>query len=185
MGINTLPPVVQIVPNNLSLIASGSYSGTSVTFTGLSSYDDIWILYYGVGWTTQQYSYQIMTLNGDTSSNYLYTGNYWQYNGANTNGVGPVSSAGDTKFTNVYARLDGNNPTYYNYTGSYHLTNTKTTGYTSMTQSDYVRDDNYGPGYIFDILNGIYTVNSTINSITIGNISNLTYTGGTYKVYGA
>ena len=184
MGINTLPPVVQIVPNNLSLIASGSYSGTSVTFTGLSSYDDIWIIYYGVGWTTQQFSYQIMTLNGDTSSNYVYTGNYLGYNGSNINGFGVVSSTGDTKFTNNAARLDGG-ASYCNFSGSYHLTNTNTTGYTSMTQSDFVRDDAYGPGYYIDVLNGIYTVNSTINSITIGNIYNLTYTNGTYKVYGA
>jgi hypothetical protein len=185
MGINTLPPVVQIVPNNLSLIASGSYSGTSVTFTGLSSYDDIWILYYGVGWASTNYSYQIMTLNGDTSSNYVYTGNYWLWNGSNTAAANFVSSTGDTKFANNQARFDGPSGGSYGYVGSYHLTNTKTAGYTSMTQSDYVNDANVGSGYYFDVLNGIYTVNSTINSITIGNVSNLTYTGGTYKVYGA
>jgi hypothetical protein len=184
MGINTLPPVVQIVPSNLALIASGSFSGTSITLTGLSSYDDIWIFYYGAGWTVTTYSYQFLTLNGDTSSNYIYTGNWWLYNGSTTSQANSVSSTGDTKFLNSNARNDGGNISYYNYTGNYHLTNTKTAGYTSITQSDF--DNNFNNNGVYTtVLSGVYTVNSTINSLTIGNVTNNTYTGGTYKVYGA
>ena len=154
---------------NLTQVATGSLSGAAVTVTGLSSYSE---MYLTITATSAQNWGITLQLNGNTGSNYRRMEFY------NGSGGGAINSTVTTSMSlsgNWYA--SGNNTI----NASCQLSNTKTTGYTSLiSQAAYT--SLAGGGLAIAESFTVYEVSEAVSSLTI-NCDNGTFTGGTYRIW--
>ena len=180
MGLNTIPvPAGAITAGNVSLIASGSLSGSSLTLSGLSSYQilnlQIWGPQQGPDYpNTSWYWY----LNGDTSSVYQ----------ALAGGIDPAGTTyptgnGGATSGNISAQgpfsVNGYNARFFELS----LSNCKTLGYTTFDVFGFFQTSASNAAH--NQSSGAYKVNSTISSITFSSASGSSITLGTYTLYGA
>ena len=164
----------------LSLVASGSLSGTSVTLSSLSAYNDIWIQLIGAKPNSPNQDYFAFRVNNNSTTNYpIHL--MWQKNG---------TSSRDSNASSYSQFIIGNsseNQVFYNYAGAetfIHLTNCKATGFTTM-ETKQAHVDNSGT-IVLTWATGVYTVAETVSSIVLKWYTGTpTFAAGTYKVWAA
>lgn len=157
---------------SLSLIASGSLSGASLTLSSLSSYDYLVILFNGVWQSSGGIPYARINDNS--------TSNYW-YNGFAVRGGSSYTAQGagfDKISTGCYIG-SGNNANHIAYT----LSNAKSAAFTSFT-SVYTLQESGGSREGGTNMSGIYAVNEAVSSFKFYSGGG-TFSGGTYRIYGA
>jgi hypothetical protein len=153
---------------NLTQVATGSLSGAAVTVTGLSSYSE---MYLTITATSAQNWGITLQLNGNTGSNYRRMEFY----------VGAGGSAINSTVTTSMS-LSGNWYASQNNTinASCQLSNTKTTGYTSLiSQAAFT---SLSGGFAIAESFTVYEVSEAVSSLTI-NCDNGSFTGGTYRIW--
>jgi len=180
MGVNTIPaPAGAITAGNVSLLASGSLSGSSLTLTGLSNYQilnlQIWGPQQGPSYSSTSWYWY---LNGDTSSVYQALAGGFATSDSSPTGNGSATS------TNISAQgpfnVNGYNARFF----ELNLSNCKTLGYTTFDVFGFFQNNGSGtPGH--NQSSGAYQVNNTISSITFTSASGSSMTLGTYTLYGA
>ena len=170
----------------LTQIATGTLSGTSLSLTGLSSYDQLYLVIYGVNWSGGGTSYDRIRLNG-TANN--YAGSVWgTWGRASFSGSVPYGSA-----QNNFSSIAPNgtvggvvpNGTYGDSTQlSLALTNCKNAGRTSYDCYQAALDAT-GSYYWVGGQKGIWNTANTITSIDYTTTAGYTFTAGTYILWGA
>jgi hypothetical protein len=169
----------------LTQIATGTLSGTQLSLTGLSSYDQLYLVIYGTTWSTGQ-SYDRIRVNGSTN---VYAGNVWgtwatssfstsvPYGASNAgyNSIAPNATVGGL--------VPGGN---YGESSSWtlSLTNCKAAGRTSYDCYQAALDT-AGSKYWVGGQKGIVNTAAAISSLTYETNNGYTFTGGTYVLWGA
>ena len=156
---------------SLSQVASGTASGSSLSITGLSSYDQI--DFYITGVTQSNNENFLFTINSNTGSNYaqvvmIQKASTTDYT-FGTSGTSFLLTPNDAK-----GATQGNQALYVR------LTNCKSSGFTSVEYIHYFRDS-AGGGYI-NIQNGTYKVAEAVSSFQFTPASG-TISGGSYVVW--
>ena len=173
-------------PGNLAQIATGSFSGTSVTLSSLSSYSTLQLVISGVTWGTGNAQLYLL-MNNDSSSLYNYTGaGYYFYSTSPQISTGPINAVGATALS--FSCVGEQN--YSNGTNAFTATlnNTKTSGFTnySIVSAYYGVSAAFGAlGNNSANLQGIYTGSATISSLVLKTSLGYTFNGGTYTLWGA
>jgi hypothetical protein len=170
---------------NLTLITSGTLSGTSLSVSSLSSYTNIYIFFSDVSWATSG-SWMEARINGvststyRTSKNWLYTGNP---STASTGKAGKFGLATETGI--ILGEEETQNPSN-TVANAYvlNLYNCKNTGYTSYEGWGLYRDNGSGNINYIVTLNGIYENSETVSSLAFKNTNSYTFGGGSYRIYG-
>lgn len=164
-------------PGNTTLIASGSFNTTSLTFSGLSSYTNLTLImnapqqgpdYNDAAWYCK--------LNNNTSAVYNYQWGLFATSGPQSYGVANTSS---TKIPLTYDyTISGYN------TRQFHLSlyNCKNPGYT--TWDSWSQWQGSGWGGVFSNASGAYQVNEAISSLTFTSSTGATINSGSYYLYG-
>jgi hypothetical protein len=166
---------------NIVQIGSGSLSGTSLSITGLSTYSDIYLFIYNAGYTAITADYFTLTLNGDTTANYQING-VSALGGASGPGWNYFPTTSQTSIATV-SQAKGPMSTANGCYSYYHLTNAKSTGYTTVDAQMFYKDNQSGGQYT-DKITAIYTANATISSMTFSTTGAKTFSQGTYIIYG-
>ena len=158
---------------NYTLLNTGgtaTTSGSSVTVSGISGQDKLFIRFRGVS-TTAAFQYLYIRLNGDTGSNYYEAGvrsnteNFVYSHDSNAGTVFTVGRMGDT--------------TPYNADGGLHLWGCNSSGIKTMNY----QGGGLGNDVFLYSTNGYYNSSSTISSVTI--LTTGTFDAGTIYVYGS
>lgn len=160
---------------DLAQIATGSLTGTSISLTGLSSYSELILVLYSVGYTTGN-SQILFRVNGNTTSNYARIG-WVAYNSSNSSQF----SLTDSTF-----RFNGNaNSIYDNNSNTYtaKFTNCKTTGFTDM-ESNSAYDSSAGERGV-EYYRGVYKVSEAVSSLSVFISNGYTFNNGNYILWGA
>ena len=163
---------------NMAQIATGTFSGTSVTISSLSTYSELLLLCYGYTWGTGSANF-IVRVNNNSGANYDFFG---YYDNAGTSSS-KTAATGQTQFSNTYPESGMTNS---NTDGVFtlKLTNCKTTGFTDVDQKSifYRSADSkyYSQNY-----KGIYKVSEAVSSLVLTNSAGYTFNAGTYTLYGA
>jgi hypothetical protein len=158
----------------IAQIATGTLSGSSVTISSLSSYNDIWIRLLNVNPSQASVTF-IRPNNNTTAANYVQVGGYAA---AGATGVFTTSGFGAIGY-NVQTDLHA---TSINNAGVIHLSNCKNAGFTTFDST--VSYNNSANTIHFEQTQGIYLVSEAVSSIVIAP-SGGTYDGGTYTIWGA
>ncbi len=161
---------------DLVQIATGSMSGTSVSITGLSTYNDIYIQVYNAG-CSSDYSYR-MRINSNTGNNYDMTAIGINRAAANDTATNAISN--DYIQWQFISFSIANNSNMNNFV---RLSNCKSAGFTQF--SGIWGAPKEGTSSISTAsVSGIYKVSEAVSSIQL-----ITSTGswnaGTYVVWGA
>jgi hypothetical protein len=153
----------------IAQIATGSLSGSSVTISSLSSYDDLFLAVWGVDGVSAPLR---LRPNGSTSAIYQYQGN-----AGTASEVKRIQQTANDQFDTYYSlRSTGAENAF-----TYHLTNCKSAGFTNVAfTAGY---DNSSAVGAFDNFQGIFKSAATISSLVISVAG--TFTGGTYTLWGA
>lgn len=159
----------------LSLVTSGTLSGSTVTISSLSSYDQLYFLIYDV--TQSVDSQLILRINGSSSSIYNRT--------AQLSRLGGTSGSVFTGYADGITMSPGG--TGYDSAGTNgamaSFTNCKNAGYTRYQAQSGFRE-NAGSLVYVQLTDGVFESNAAVSSMSI--ISNgSSFTGGSYYVYGA
>jgi hypothetical protein len=156
----------------ISEIASGTPSGSSLSITGLSNYDQIDFFVYSLTHTINDNL--LFRINSNTGGNYAQ-------------GV-MIQKGSTTDFTRGTAETsflltpnDAKGATQSNHVLWVRLTNCKSTGFTSAEYNHYYRDS-AGGGYI-NMQMGTYKVAEAVSSIQLV-VASGSFNGGSYVVYG-
>ena len=179
MGLSQTPQA--IVPASLGtgplgLIAEGTLSGASVSFTGLSSYSELILVLSAVTFLSN--STPGIRLNSNTGNNYSFAQSY-MYNASS--GTGGSSFSDGTNF--IASTLDVAAESNSANTYQWKFTNCKSTGFT-----DFVGTNNFfgvSSAYSHVDIRGVYKVNEAISSLSLQVRSGYNFTGGTYRLWGA
>lgn len=162
---------------NLALITSGSMSGSSVTLSSLSSYSELYLIFY-IDITTGTNFF--LRINGNTGSNYDYS----------VVSVPNNSSYGAQVYQNntgTYIPLGAANVGGSNDQNCWQirLHDTKSTGYTQVDFTSGYTAQYLGSAAMATAGQGIYKQNESVSSITLGLGSGSFQSGCTYKLFGA
>jgi len=156
----------------MSEIATGTPSGSSLSITGLSNYDQIDFFVYSLTHTINDNL--LFRINSNTGGNYAQ-------------GV-MIQKGSTTDFTRGTAETsflltpnDAKGATQSNHVLWVRLTNCKSTGFTSAEYNHYYRDS-AGGGYI-NMQMGTYKVAEAVSSIQLV-VASGSFNGGSYVVYG-
>jgi hypothetical protein len=171
----------------LTQIATGTLSGTSLSLTGLSSYDQLYLVIYGVNWSGGGTGFDRIRLN-NTANN--YAGSVWgTWGRATYNGAAVPYGSAQNSFSSIAPNgtVGGVVPN-----GSYGdstqltlaLTNCKAAGRTSYDCYQAALDAT-GTYYWVGGQKGIWNTANTISTIDYTTTSGYTFTGGTYILWGA
>ena len=155
----------------ISQIATGSLSGSSVTISSLSSYDDLYLTVYGV--TLSANNKVWLRINNSSSAFYTLQGNAGTAAEAKR-----VNKVNDSEFSPYYGlrNVGGENAL------TYRLTNCKNAGFTNVAAVfGYDNDTAVGA---FESWQGIFTSAVAVSSLVILPQSG-TFSGGTYILWGA
>jgi hypothetical protein len=165
---------------NTSLITSGTItSGTSLTLSSLTSYDQLFLVMANL--TTATAGSQLdMRINGVTTSVYA-SGQIENRLGSTNAGTGGTS-AGDSRF------LFGMNYGWKNNNQNgilFSLTNCKSaSGFTNVAVNGTWEHFNTTDRIIYTA-NNVFASNATVSSISLFWEDGYSFTGGTYRLYGA
>jgi len=154
----------------LTQVATGTFSGTSVTLSGLSSYNYLYLTIVGVDWATAA-SKLVLRVNGNSGTNVdqigtLVTTPLWVTN----------QTSIDLQFSSQ-TKPSGNTSNAW----GIQLSNCKNAGFT---------DFNWSGGYSYTTAwmiaegTGIYKVSETVSSLVLSNAGGYTFNAGTYTLYG-
>jgi hypothetical protein len=160
--------------STLSLIASGTLSGSSVTFSSLSAYDDIVVMILPLNLSTgAQFRCRI---NNDSSAKYEGYGTLVQEGGTTT-----LHWLDDATELATYENVKSG---YTNSNLFFRFTNCKSaSGFTNFEmQGTFVRNSN--SANMSQNYQGVFEVAATVSSIVVAPTSG-TFTAGNYRVYGA
>ena len=158
--------------STLNQVATGTLSGTSVSITGLSSYDNILIVINGSTWGTGN-SRLAFTINSDTNSYYNWSG--WSVGNGTS---GRVSSLASPQASFRGQQYDQDNTGSTNNT-ALKFTSCKAVGYTDIDY-DYIYPSGGNPYGTSG--KGWYAAAAAVSSIQITNQAGYTFNGGTYYV---
>ena len=154
-------------------IASGTLSGSSVTVSTLTAYDDILILIKGI--TMNGNDSVCLQINANATAPNYKTWQAYEIQATNY----PTNYSQDTdKFkTNDQVKQSGGNNTFI-----WHLTNCKAAGLTMMEQLySYEKSTSV---YVTQWGKGIFDVAAAVSSIKILTDAGQSFTAGTYNIYG-
>ena len=158
----------------LSLLASGALSGSSVTFSSLSAYDDIVVMILPLNLSTgAQFRCRI---NNDSSAKYEGYGTLVQEGGTTT-----LHWLDDATELATYENVKSG---YTNSNLFFRFTNCKSaSGFTNFEmQGTFVRNSN--SANMSQNYQGVFEVAAAVSSIVVAPTSG-TFTAGNYRVYGA
>jgi hypothetical protein len=159
--------------SGMSLIASGTLSGTSFTWSSLSTYSELVLFIYGATFTLSDKTLGLR-INNNSGGNYFF-------NGVTTpNGVPEaIIDLVGTSFYNgrPVARTGGSN------TFAVKFTNTKSTGFTDVNYTSFFVADNTQP-YQTEY-KGVYQVAETVSSLVLMQYATGSFNGGSYALWGA
>ena len=152
----------------ITQIATGTLSGSSVSITGLSSYDDIFVIVYSAQSTA---AYNQFTINS-TSTGGLYSPGGAGWTASETK---PIYGTGYNTIESYYqVRNDSENAFMLR------LTNCKNAGFTNWSYTaGYNNSSAVGAAQVMD---GIFLSSAAVSSVQIKTGSS--FTAGTYFVYG-
>jgi hypothetical protein len=157
----------------LAQIATGSFSGTSVTISSLSAYDTIILSMTGVTWATADDNIRVR-INSVTGSSYVKNG-YAIGSGGVRSGVNQTATSFALQDSANQVRTDATNNYFYIFT------NAKSVGFTSVIAEGFYN----GSGTpIATSVNGIIIDASTVASLVLATSSGYTFSAGTYTVWG-
>jgi hypothetical protein len=159
--------------STLAQVATGSFSGTSITISSLSSYDTIILAMTGVTWGTGASNIRVR-INSLTSSSYLKNGF-----GVNSSRVAVNQTGTSFALQDVGDQLhtDANNNYFYIFT------NCKNAGYTSVQGIGRYVDSATTSTAVS--VNGVILSNEAVSSLVLATGSGYTFNAGTYTVWGA
>jgi hypothetical protein len=168
----------------LTQIATGTLSGTSLALTGLSSYDQLYLVIYGTTWSGGT-SYDRIRLNA-TANN--YAGNVWgTWGRATYSGAAVPYGSGQNSFSSIAPNATvggvippGDNGESSQFTLS--LTNCKSTGRTVYDCYQSVFNGTY---YWVGGQKGVANRAEAVSSINYETNNGYTFTAGTYILWGA
>jgi len=153
---------------SLSLVASGTLSGASLTLSSLSTYDNLVLIITNLN---QSNSAQLrLRVNNNSTSNYWAIGFY--QTGASTS---RLIRAGDDSFLtaeNVASGANGNEFVF-------ELRNCKAAGFTSFGYSGSYNSTRVGEVAV----SGMYAVAEAVSSLVLAPSAG-TFSGGNYRIYG-
>jgi hypothetical protein len=167
-------------------ITSGTLSGTSLTLSGLSSYDQLYLVIYGTNWTGGT-TFDRVRLNG-TANN--YAGSVWgTWGRATYSGAAVPYGSAQNNFSSIAPNgITGGVVPGGNYGDSSQLTvaltNCKAAGRTTYDCYQSALD-NTGTYYWVGGQKGVWNNAQTISSIVYETNSGYTFTGGSYILWGA
>ena len=158
----------------LSLIASGTLSGSSVTLSSLSTYDDIVVMILPLNLSTGA-QFRCL-INNDSSAKYEAYGTLVQEGGTTT-----LHWLDDATGLTTYENVKSG---YTNSNLFFRFTNCKSaSGFTNFEmQGTFVRNSN--SANMSQNYQGVYEVAGTVSSIVLAPTSG-TFTAGNYRIYGA
>jgi hypothetical protein len=155
----------------IAQIATGTLSGSSVTISSLSSYDDLFLTVYGV--TLSAANKVWLRINNSSGSFYNFQGN-----AGTTSEVKRVQQIGNSEFNSYYdVRSVGGENAF-----TYQLTNCKNAGFTNI-QAMMGYDNSSAVG-AYTNWQGLFTSAVAVSSLVILPQSG-TFSGGTYTLWGA
>ena len=156
----------------LSQIATGTLSGASVNFTGLSSYDTIVIAIVGGTWASANSDVRFRINGVSTGGKYYYMGGAGLATGTEQRVVGQ----------GVDAFESNNNQTYNNNTNVRILTfeNCKSAGFTTLQENASYQNTSSNQENMN--LQGWFADASAVSSIAITTTGGYSFNGGTYYV---
>ena len=154
----------------IAQIATGSLSGSSVTISSLSSYDDLFLSVWFVSGTAAQMRLRV---NGSTSAVYEQQGN-----AGTTAESKRINFNGNSEFISYYSyRSVGSENAFL-----YRLTNCKNAGFTNVIGTGGY--DNSSAAGAYENWQGVFKSAATVSSLVISP-STGTFSGGTYTLWGA
>jgi hypothetical protein len=154
----------------LSSIATGTASGSSLSITGLSSYDQIDFMISNVGLSTA--ADLLLRINSNTGNNYRF--GFLIQSGSTTDFTSGTSETAFTTTPNDTKGTSASNQVFYA-----RLTNCKATGFTTCQFIHYYRN-NSGVGFN-NWQMGIYQVAEAVSSFQFLPSAG-TFSGGSYNV---
>lgn len=157
----------------ITQIASGTLSGSSVTVSSLSQYDQLWVRFVNIN-PSQGAICFIRPNNNTTSGNYIQTG--FTNAGSNT----PITTSGFGAIG--YDVQQDLHATSVNNAGMIHFTNCKNAGFTTFDLT--VAYNNPSNTIIAEQTQGVYLVAEAISSLVF-TLSGGSFDGGTYTIWGA
>jgi len=155
----------------ISEIATGTPSGSSLSITGLSNYDQIDFFVYSLTHTINDNL--LFRINSNTGGNYAQA--VMIQKGSTTD-----FTRGTAETSFLLTPNDAKGATQSNHVLWVRLTNCKSTGFTSAEYNHYYRDS-AGGGYI-NMQTGTYKVAEAVSSIQLV-VASGSFNGGTYVVY--
>jgi len=162
---------------NLALITSGTFSGSSLTVSSLSTYTNIYIFIENPSWGTANDAL-IVRLNGSSSANYRANGSYHE-------GTSAYSRYDTNTRTSINLNISNNarNGAFgTNY--SINLNECKNAGFTKYETNSFHYIGSGGT-VTADTTNGVFEESAAVSSLTIQTANSYSFTGGTYRIYGA
>lgn len=174
-GAGVAPAWAAAVSSNLTLaqIATGTFSGTSVTISSLSTYDTIILAMTGVTWATGDDNIRVR-INSVTGSSYVKNG-YAVGSGGVRSGVNQTGTSFALQDSANQVRTDASNNYFYIFT------NCKAAGFTSVTATGFYN----GSGTpIATSVDGIIIDASAVASLVLATSSAYAFSAGTYTVWG-
>ena len=159
----------------ISQIATGALSGTSVTISSLSTYDQIFVRIMNGGSTSGSSDQILRTrINNNSGSNYLLNG--WEQE------IGDGSRT--TGFQNSTAIIAQNDSMYSTGLGALWVSfeNCKATGFTTGQALRYYTATSQADGQA--VVSFIYTQAEAVSSIVLTLDGTATFNSGTYTVWG-
>ena len=185
MGLTTIPtPAPPSPTKSFSLLNAGGTTmigSSSITISGISNMDDIYIFING--WQSTSLSNQVgLRINADTTNKYGFAGmgSYYQP-GQNDNASIPNLRNQAPNSNSYIGAGGGNGETYTQFTTSIRISGGATSG-VKMVQ--VIGGTSLYRGTAITGM-GQYTGTSTISSITLFSITSSNFSNGTIYVYGA
>jgi len=162
--------------STIAQIATGSLSGTSVTISGLSSYDKLFLRILNGGSTSGNSNQILRTrINNNSGSNYLQNGFVQQ----------PGDGARYSEFATTTAIIAQEDPMFSTGLGALFIEfeNCKSTGFTTGQALRYYTASSQSDGQA--VVSFIYTQAEAVSSLVLTLDGTATFNSGTYTVWGA
>jgi hypothetical protein len=153
----------------IAQIATGTLSGSSVTISSLSSYDNLFLAVWGVEGVSAPLR---LRPNGSSSTVYQYQGN-----AGTASEVKRIQQTANDQFDTYYSLRSAGGENAF----TYHLTNCKSPGFTNVALvAGY---DNSSAVGAWDNFQGIFKSAAAVSSLVISVAG--TFTAGSYTLWGA
>jgi hypothetical protein len=160
---------------NLAQIASGSLSGTTITLSSLSTYSELVLALYGVGWNTSS-SQLLVRVNNNSGTNYAQIG-WYEYQSTKNSTYNLTDTA--FRFNKVTNQYFDDNVNIY----TAKFTNCKTTGFTDI-ESDAAYYSS-GAERVTESYRTVYKVSEAVSSLVIFVSGGQSFSAGNYVLWGA